>query len=242
MPLHEPYHIELNTAEDVTQYTLEQLTHINQNASQIHGSIGVGRTQYEMFEQVAQDQSDLKRLFQEIAYYQMDEYISGNPDHPQKLRNVISDKLWRYIEKDSSLLNWFNNAVSPHDALEAMTANINAIGALDFIVTGIGDDAHLGFIPEDTDFSKAVISCAVPPKTRIQNAGLWGGEDNVPSQCLTMGPKTFIEARHLFLMVTGQNKNKALNSLLNDDNNYYRQIILHNKNTHIISDAMARGF
>lgn len=52
---------------------------------------------------------------------------------------------------------------------------------------------------------------ALTPKTRRQNAGMFGGDpDRVPKRALTMGVGTIIEARELLLLATGAAKAEIL--------------------------------
>ncbi|MCB1403014.1 MAG: glucosamine-6-phosphate deaminase, partial [Rhodobacteraceae bacterium] len=48
---------------------------------------------------------------------------------------------------------------------------------------------------------------ALTPTTRIQNAGMFGGDpERVPKRALTMGVGTILDARELILLATGPAK------------------------------------
>ena len=199
------------------------------------GSLGVGRTQDELFAN-----EKFQDLIKSTTYYQMDDYIHSDPDNPNLLRNVIDRKLFDKIGYPQHLKHTFDSTVSPEFAVQKMIKELEKIGNLNFIITSAGEkDNHVAFIPEGTDFNIATLHCDVPEDARWQNRGLWDGINNVPYKAFTLGPKTFIEAGALIIMLFGENKRQTYQTLVHDKGNYYSKLIRQNRNTLIISDQAA---
>ena len=84
---------------------------------------------------------------------------------------------------------------------------IKDAGGIDLQLLGIGEDGHIGFNEPLSALMSRTREKALTPKTRRQNAAMFGGDpDRVPKRALTMGVGTILEAREIILLATGAAK------------------------------------
>jgi glucosamine-6-phosphate deaminase len=84
---------------------------------------------------------------------------------------------------------------------------IRAAGGIDVQLLGIGEAGHIGFNEPLSSLVSRTRDKALTPTTRLQNAGMFGGDpERVPKRALTMGVGTILDARELILLATGPAK------------------------------------
>ena len=75
---------------------------------------------------------------------------------------------------------------------------------------GIGSDGHLAFNEPGSSLASRTRIKTLTAQTRKDNARFFGSPDEVPTHVLTQGIGTILQARHLLLIVTGENKAAAV--------------------------------
>jgi glucosamine-6-phosphate deaminase len=98
----------------------------------------------------------------------------------------------------------------PREEVEAFTADyerkIEAVGGIDFQLLGIGKTGHIGFNEPGSGMGSRTRLIALDTVTRRDAAADFFGEDNVPTQAITMGVATIMDAREVALIATGEHK------------------------------------
>ena len=77
-------------------------------------------------------------------------------------------------------------------------------GGIDFQILGIGKTGHIGFNGSRLGSRTRLI--ALDTVTRRDAAADFFGEDNVPTEAITMGVATIMDAREIALIATGEHK------------------------------------
>jgi glucosamine-6-phosphate deaminase len=89
-------------------------------------------------------------------------------------------------------------------------AAIEAAGGVDLQILGIGTDGHIGFNEPGSSFASRTRVKTLTEQTREDNARFFASVDEVPTHVLTQGLGTILEARHLVLVATGEDKAEAV--------------------------------
>ena len=79
-------------------------------------------------------------------------------------------------------------------------------GGIDLCILGLGDNCHIGFNEPATPFLSVTHKQRLAPATRRQYAYLFGSEEAVPENGLTMGIKTLFDAKEHMMLAFGEEK------------------------------------
>lgn len=71
---------------------------------------------------------------------------------------------------------------------------------------GLGHDGHIGFNEPEEAFEKSTHVAVLKPETRQANQRFFGEGEEVPTQAITMGIKSIMQARKILLIVSGEDK------------------------------------
>src|SRR5204862_603764 len=85
-------------------------------------------------------------------------------------------------------------------------AAIKKAGCIDIQILGIGKTGHIGFNAPGSGADSRTRRIALDTVTRRDAAADFYGEDNVPTEAITMGVATIMEAREIALVATGEHK------------------------------------
>jgi glucosamine-6-phosphate deaminase len=85
---------------------------------------------------------------------------------------------------------------------------------IDLAVLGLGHDGHVAFDEPGSRLDDPTRVVTLHPRTRADAAAECGGLEHVPTQALTVGLRTLLDARELLVLVTGAGKAEALRSML----------------------------
>ena len=157
-----------------------------------------------------------------VRTFQLDEYVGLPVGHEQSSRTFIEENLVALTD-----LNSANVAVpNPHlvgdpgiatldDAAAAYDLDIKAAGGVDFQILGIGSDGHIAFNEPGTPLDSRTHVADLAPQTIADNARFFGGDQSqVPTQCITQGLGTIMEARAIGLIAMGENKAQAVYDMI----------------------------
>ncbi|MEE1621585.1 glucosamine-6-phosphate deaminase [Zafaria sp. Z1313] len=156
--------------------------------------------------------------FSEVSGFALDEYI-GLPDgHPQSYAEVIRTEVVERLGLDPARVR----TPDPHGADHAeherraddYDAAIAAAGGVDVQILGVGSNGHIGFNEPPSAFDSRTRVVPLAESTRRDNARFFDGLDEVPTECITQGIATIMEARHLLLIAHGARKAEAVRRAL----------------------------
>ncbi len=153
----------------------------------------------------------LKLDWRRIVTFNLDEYVGLAPQHPQSYHNFMWQNLFRHVNvatKNVHLPDGLARDVPKFCA--RYERQIRAAGGIDLQVLGIGTDGHIGFNEPTSSLASRTRIKTLTPQTRRDNAGFFGGEEQVPHHVITMGIGTISEARHCLLLAFGKGKAHAV--------------------------------
>ena len=147
--------------------------------------------------------------FSDVVTFNLDEYYPMRPDSIHSYYRYMWENLFDHINIKPENVHIPNGAV-PRDKLRAETeeyeAAIRAAGGIDLQILGIGKTGHIGFNEPGSGIDSRTRPIALDTITRRDAAADFFGEDNVPTEAITMGVATIMEAREVALIATGEHK------------------------------------
>ena len=147
--------------------------------------------------------------FSDVVTFNLDEYYPMRPDSIHSYYRYMWENLFDHINVRPENVNIPNGAAA-RDQLTSDTAtyerSIRDAGGIDLQILGIGKTGHIGFNEPGSGIDSRTRTIALDTITRRDAAADFFGEDNVPTEAITMGVATIMEAREVALIATGEHK------------------------------------
>jgi len=120
---------------------------------------------------------------------------------------------------------------------------IQDVGGIDFALLGFGSNGHIAGNEPFSESNSRTHMCVLDPVTRICLASEFFGEDNVPTQAITMGLGTIMEAREVAVMALGEHKARVVSALAEGSvtNKVPVSLFQDHGNTNVYLDSASAG-
>ena len=184
-------------------------THLGRRLSQPatrNVMVAAGNTPLDLYQRVSTQGLSLSHL----KVFALDEYVGVPLEEPRNCANLLRQYVavgWGLTPDQfltvSSLASDAERSVKQHEAA------IEAAGGLDILVLGLGQNGHLGF---NEPGSSVDCGARVLPLTpiSIEANRKWFHGRFAPDQGVTVGMKTILGAREIFLLAFGPHKTQAV--------------------------------
>lgn len=147
--------------------------------------------------------------FSEVITFNLDEYYGLAPDALQSYRRWMHEHFFNHVNVRPQNVHIPDGTLSLEEAEEYChdyEHQIQRAGGLDILLLGIGRNGHIGFNEPFSVRASRTRLCTLDPITRRAAASDFFGEANVPTQALTMGLATILDARKIVLLAMGEHK------------------------------------
>lgn len=150
--------------------------------------------------------------FRNVITFNMDEYVHLPEDHPQSYHSFMWNNFFSRIDIRKQHVHILNgNAEDLEAECENYEKKIKDAGGIDLFVGGIGPDGHIAFNEPGSSLSSLTRIKTLAPDTIAANSRFFENDiGKVPKTALTVGVKTIMDAREVLIIVSGQNKARAL--------------------------------
>lgn len=178
-----------------------------------HAVLGLatGNTPLQLYAALVRRHREEGLDFGHITTFNLDEYVGVAPDHPASFHSYMWANLFGGIGVSGGRVHIPDGLARdiPSYCRQYEQA-IRSAGGIDIQVLGIGTNGHLGFNEPSSSFASRTRIKTLTEETRRQNAGSFGGPDEVPFHVITMGLGTILESRMCLLMAFGKKKARAV--------------------------------
>ena len=151
--------------------------------------------------------------FSDVVTFNLDEYYPMQPESIHSYHRYMRENLFNHINVRPENIHIPRGDVPRDDVddeCEAYEAAIAAAGGIDLQILGIGKTGHIGFNEPGSGMDSRTRRISLDTVTRRDAAGDFFGEDNVPTEAITMGVATIMEAREIALIATGEHKSAII--------------------------------
>ena len=147
--------------------------------------------------------------FSEVVTFNLDEYYPMEPNSIHSYHRYMWENLFDHIniKKENVHIprgDLTRKKVEAH--CRDYEAAIVAAGGIDFQILGIGKTGHIGFNEPGSGRESRTRIVALDTITRRDAAADFFGEENVPTEAITMGVATIMDAHEVALISTGEHK------------------------------------
>jgi glucosamine-6-phosphate deaminase len=175
--------------------------------------------------------------------FALDEYRGLGPASPHGFAAFLRRHLVEALGLDPARLLSLDGAAEDPEAECRRYEGLVGGGAADLVVLGLGGNGHVAFNePGSGPESRTRVLELTPESVRAAAADLPPGTA-VPSQALTIGIATILEARRVLLMVTGPGKAAILRAALQGPETPLvpASFLRRHPNLRVLADAAAAG-
>ncbi len=149
--------------------------------------------------------------FAQVRTVNLDEYRGLSPDNVHSYAYFMRKYLFDRVNISLSNTN-IPDGLAENGELECSRYDkvIQKLGGVDMQLLGLGHDGHIGFNEPEEAFEKSTHVAVLKPETRQANQRFFGEGEEVPTQAITMGIKSIMQARKILLIVSGEDKASIL--------------------------------
>lgn len=154
--------------------------------------------------------------FQNVVTFNMDEYVGIAEDHPESYHSFMWKHLFSHIDIPRENVNILNGNV---EDLEKVCADyeekIKGLGGVQLFLGGIGADGHIAFNEPGSSLASRTRVKTLTHDTIVANSRFFDNDiTKVPKTALTVGVGTVLDSKEVLIIVTGHNKARALNHVV----------------------------
>lgn len=153
-----------------------------------------------------------KISFKNVVTFNMDEYVGLPEDHTESYHYFMHNNLFNHIDIPGENINILNgNAKDLVKECADYEKRINQAGGIDLFLGGIGPDGHIAFNEPGSSLTSRTRIKTLSYDTILANSRFFSGDiKKVPTQALTVGVGTVMDAKEVLIVITGYNKARAL--------------------------------
>src|SRR3989339_74407 len=150
--------------------------------------------------------------FRNVITFNMDEYVGLPEDHTESYHHFMFENLFNHIDIPKENINILNgNARDLEKECIDYEKKIEKYGGIDLFLGGIGPDGHIAFNEPGSSLSSRTRIKTLSYDTILANSRFFSGDiRKVPTQALTVGVGTIMDAKEVLIIITGFNKARAV--------------------------------
>lgn len=147
--------------------------------------------------------------FSRVVTFNLDEYYPMEPGNLHSYHRFMYENLFEHVNVAPENVHIPRGDV-PRAEIEAhclqIEQAIRRAGGIDFQILGIGQTGHVGFNEPGSGVGSRTRLVVLDTMTRRTAAADFFGMENVPSEAITLGVATILEAREIALVAMGEHK------------------------------------
>ena len=169
------------------------------NSQYFNLGLATGSTPIGIYEQLRKMDVDFKKTLT----YNLDEYVGLDKSHPQSYKYFMNEHLFKHKEFHSN--NFPDEKLCPY--YDSMIDNSDGI---DIQILGIGTNGHIAFNEPGTPRDSVTRIVDLTESTIKDNSRFFDSIKDVPKQAITMGIKSIMSAKKIYLLANGKHKKEIL--------------------------------
>ena len=176
-----------------------------------------GRTPVRLYHELGTLYARQQADFSQARTFNLDEFLGIGPDHPGSYRAFMEEHLFSRVNLRPERIHVLHGAApDPEGECARYEQAIADAGGIGLQLLGIGTNGHIGFNEPARELAARTHRVTLKASTRRSNAALFGGDvSEVPTEALSMGMATILQARRIVLIATGKSKARCVDLVVN---------------------------
>lgn len=170
--------------------------------------LATGSTPETFYQEIRESNLD----FTEMVSINLDEYVGLAKDHEQSYHYFMNKKLFNEKPFKKSYLP--DGKAEDLEAESQLYDEIIEENPIDLQILGIGENAHIGFNEPGAAFDSKTEVVELTESTINANKRNFESVDDVPTQAISMGIGSIMEAEKIVLIAYGEKKADAIKNMV----------------------------
>lgn len=210
--------IKTNNFETLSMEACDLVVNTIKNVKQPAIGLATGSTPEGLYKCLIERYINGEISFSDVTTFNLDEYVGLAETHPGSYQYYMRENFFNHIDIASG------NAHIP-SGIEAdlnlhcteYEEKIESKGRIDLQILGVGINGHIGFNEPGTSFESKTHIVELKPSTREVNSRFFESVEEVPTQALTMGIQTIMNAKEIILLISGANKAETVKAFIESE-------------------------
>lgn len=170
--------------------------------------LATGGSPVGMYKELVKRQQAGDITFKDVKTFNLDEYVGLDQSSPASYWTFMHENLFNHVDMKEENIQLPNGKVDDLAAeCVAYDDRIAEAGGIDLQLLGIGVNGHIGFNEPGTSFTSLTNIVELTESTRTENAIYFDDPADVPTQAITMGIQSIMNAKAIVLIAFGEKKN-----------------------------------
>ena len=153
--------------------------------------------------------------FSSVTTFNLDEYVNLDVKDKNSYHSFMHENLFDHINIPEKSINFLNgNAEDLEQECKDYEQKIKNAGGIDIQLLGIGSNGHIAFNEPADCFQRWSHVVTLKESTVQDNSRFFNSIEEVPTQAVTMGIGSIMQAKKILIIALGSNKAKAIKQLI----------------------------
>ncbi len=216
------------------------LNEVKSNSKIVLG-LATGSSPITTYENIIVKSKELNLDWSKVTTFNLDEYKGLSSQHSQSYRYFMNNKLFDHINIDQKNTFVPSGMIETNNEAQKYDELISQKGGIDLQLLGLGINGHVGFNEPGSDFEGLTSIVKLTKSTIEANSRFFENENDVPTQAISMGLKSIMNAKKIILIATGSAKAEAVKNLVEGpiSKDWPCSILLNHKDVTVVIDNEA---
>ncbi|WP_342275536.1 glucosamine-6-phosphate deaminase [Spiroplasma endosymbiont of Cantharis lateralis] len=216
------------------------LNEVKSNSKIVLG-LATGSSPITTYENIIVKSKELNIDWSKVTTFNLDEYKGLSSQHSQSYRYFMNNKLFDHINIDQKNTFVPSGMIETNNEAQKYDELISQKGGIDLQLLGLGINGHVGFNEPGSDFEGLTSIVKLTKSTIEANSRFFENENDVPTQAISMGLKSIMNAKKIILIATGSAKAEAVKNLVEGpiSKDWPCSILLNHKDVTVVIDNEA---
>lgn len=180
--------------------------------------LATGSSPIGTYKELVKQYEDENLDFSRVTSFNLDEYVGIDENHPQSYKAFMNQHLFNLVNIDKDKVFVPNGSA---EDLEKECARyekaIEDFGGIDLQILGIGRNGHIGFNEPNFKFEARTHVVNLEEQTIEDNSRFFENREDVPTQAISVGMKTILQARRVIVIASGIEKAEAVRQMVSGE-------------------------
>ncbi len=204
----------VDTPEKLAQLAAQRYVELLKNKPNAVLGYATGSTPLGLYGELARLNAAGEVSFAQATTFNLDEYVGLEGTHDQSYRYFMNKNLFDKIDIKKENTNVPCGIDMTNEKAAQYDKTIEAAGGIDLQLLGIGHNGHIGFNEPGTPFGSVTHVVDLTESTINANARFFESINDVPTQAVSMGIKTVMNARSIIFIALGADKAEIVKKMI----------------------------
>jgi len=197
--------------EEMSQAAAQAVSNLLNSKPNAVLGLATGSTPLALYRELVRLHREEGLDFSQVTTFNLDEYVGLGKSNPQSYHYFMHENLFRHINIPVQNIYIPSGTTGNYEAFcQWYETRIQECGGIDLQILGIGSDGHIAFNEPSSSLGSRTRIKTLAKQTIDDNARFFDRAEDVPIYAITMGVGTILEARHIVLLASGENKADAV--------------------------------